>query len=404
MAELIGLDYEIVHRPGKENAHADCLSRLPYTCVTSTPDYDPDRIVRLQRNDPDLIELILYLENDIPYSKQVTNEISEENSGKFFLDKHGILYRYADDRPPYDPQQQLVIPKSLIKEILYQNHDTYLSAHPGVKRTIRKIALNYYWPRMYVIIKDYVGTCEACAKRKRQYRRNKAPLQVIPVGLAWDKVGIDFCGPYKKTKSGNTHIIAFIDYRSKWVEARATPSTDSTVTAKALYELIITRHGCPNEIVTDRGTNFLSKMMKEIYHMMDIKKLNTSSYHPQTDGMTERLNASLLASLSYYTDKHQTNWDEHLDAILFGIRTTVSAATNTSPFFMLYGRHPRLPIDVSLIPPTKTSTDHSIYRATIVKNIAIAQDIARQNIVRQQESYKKYYDKNTEDPPFQVGD
>ena len=123
MTKLIGLDYEIIHRPGKENAHTDCLSRLPHTCVTSTPDYDPARISRLQRNDSDLIELILHLENNIPYSKQVPEEIAEENSGNFFVDKNKILYRYADDRPPYDPQQQLVIPKSLIKEILYQNQN-----------------------------------------------------------------------------------------------------------------------------------------------------------------------------------------------------------------------------------------------------------------------------------------
>ena len=93
MSELIGLDFELIHRPGKDNAHADCLSRLPHTCVTSTPDYDPQRISRLQRNDPDLIELILYLESNIPYSKQVPEELSEENSGNFFTDRNNILYR-----------------------------------------------------------------------------------------------------------------------------------------------------------------------------------------------------------------------------------------------------------------------------------------------------------------------
>ena len=134
--------------------------------------------------------------------------------------------------------------------------------------------------------------------------------------------------------------------------------------------------------------------------MMDIKKLNTSSYHPQTDGMTERLNATLMASLSFYTEKYQTNWDEHLNAILFGIRTTVSAATDTSPFFMLYGRHPRLPIDVSLIPPTKTTPDQSVYRATLVKNIAIAQEMARKKITANQEIYKAQYDKNASEPLF----
>ena len=111
--------------------------------------------------------------------------------------------------------------------------------------------------------------------------------------------------------------------------------------------------------------------------------------------MTERLNATLMASLSFYTEKYQTNWDEHLNAILLGIRRTVSAATDTSPFFMLYGRHPRLPIDVSLIPPTKTNPDQSIYRATLVKNIAIAQEMARKKIPQ----IKKYTRHNTTKTP-----
>ena len=97
------------------------------------------------------------------------------------------------------------------------------------------------------MIKDYIASCEPCGKRKRQYGKAKAPLQIIPVGMAWDKIGIDFCSPYKKTRAGNTYIIAFIDYRTKWVEARATPSTDSSITARALYDLVIQGTDAPTK-------------------------------------------------------------------------------------------------------------------------------------------------------------
>ena len=256
---------------------------------------------------------------------------------------------------------------------------------------------------MHSQIKDWCSTCEPCLKRKRDYGKNPAPLIPIPIGLAFDRVACDVLGPLPLTKSGNKYILIFADYRTKWVEGAALPSTEAALIAKQFFDLIISRHGCPHTLLSDRGQNFMSKLMHEIYMIMNVKKLNTSSYRPQTDGQVERFNATLAQSLTMYCNANQTDWDQYIQGVLFGYRTSSSTATNESPFFLLYGRHPRLPMDVRLLPPSKLSVDNSAYRSLIVKNLAAAQKLASEKNSAQQNVMKTHFDKKAAPPTFKVG-
>ena len=158
-------------------------------------------------------------------------------------------------------------------------------------------------------IKDYCNTCKPCQKRKRKYGVKKAPLVIVPIGSAFEKIGVDCLGPLPLTKKGNQYIVVFSCYFSKWPEAAALPSIEAPRIAKAFYDLIITRHGAPRQLLSGRGSNFMGKFMTEIYKIFDVKKLSTTSYHPQADGQVERLNATLAQSLTMYANSNQDNWD-----------------------------------------------------------------------------------------------
>ena len=99
------------------------------------------------------------------------------------------------------------------------------------------------------------------------------------------------------------------------------------------------------------GPNFLSKLVAEVCKIFQIQKVNTSSYHPQTDGLVERFNSTLCQSLSMYVARNQKDWDDFIPLILFAHRTSISEAIGDSPFSCLYGREPRLPVDVKFLPP-----------------------------------------------------
>lgn len=137
---------------------------------------------------------------------------------------------------------------------------------------------------------------------------------------------------------------------------------------------------------------------------MDTKKTYTTSYHPQCDGLVERFNGTLAQSLSHYVSSSQKDWDRYLNPVLFGYRISPSEVTGESPFFLLYGRQPRLQMDVSMLPPRDISASIADHRARVVENIEIAQRIAKENIQRAQQRMKDYHDLHAVPVRFQVGD
>ena len=444
-------DFEIIHRPGKDLQNADGLSRLQTpenepnnleksetnsaeikcfdfngqktmdqnkfqnadknfhedtfeTYALNAHPYDPIKIKNNQRADPDLIQLILFLECKEPYTAEVPSEVSQEKCEDFILNEDKILYKMKKEPQPFEPQKLLVIPNSMKTEIIKACHDDALGGHFGIDRTLRKIKTKYWWPHMYNQIKDWIDSCKECMMRKRKYGYHPAPLQSVPIGLPFDRIAMDILGPLPCTTRGNRFVLLFVDYKTKWIEGCALKTTDSQPVAQALYDLIICRFGAPTVILSDRGSNFLSALMQELYKILNIKKCSTTAYRPQCDGMVERANSTLVQALSKYINKQQEDWDTFLNSIFFGIRTSVSASTGLTPFNLMMGRTARLPIDVSLLPPSKLTASGLEYRNFVVKNVAIAQSIAADSIEKAQLAMRKKYNQNTKLPTFQIGD
>ena len=114
-------------------------------------------------------------------------------------------------------------------------------------------------------------------------------------------MAVDVLGPFLPSSKGSRYIVVLSDYLTRWVEAFPVPSVAATAIARLLVDEIISRHGAPRLLLSDRGTNFLSKVVAEVCKIFQIQKVNTSSYHPQTDGLVERFNSTLCQSLSVYT-------------------------------------------------------------------------------------------------------
>ena len=147
----------------------------------------------------------------------------------------------------------------------------------------------------------------------------------------------------------------------------------------------MTRHSAPRTVFSNRGRNFLSALVKETCKLMNTSKLNisyTTAYHPQTDGSMERFNGTLAQTLSMFVSTNQKYWDEHDPQVLFAYRVSQNATTGESPFYLLYGREPRLPMDVSLLPPTNLSPSVAKHRTRIVTTIEKAKQLIQSNTQR----------------------
>ncbi len=242
-----------------------------------------------------------------------------------------------------------MIPSSLRHTILVACHDDVTAGHLGVSKTYEKIRARYYWHGMYKDIEHWCRSCVDCAMKKRPRGQRKAPLLPIPVDGAFDRVAMDILGPFPATHDGNRYIIVFSDYYTRWPEAFAFPSTEAPRIAQIIVNQILSRHGAPRTLLSDRGANFLLTIVKEVCSIINTCQLHTTSYHPQTDGLVERFNATLAEGLSMYVSTHQKDWDRYIDMILFAYRVSPNATTGESPFYLLYGREPRLPIDTTLL-------------------------------------------------------
>lgn len=171
-------------------------------------------------------------------------------------------------------------------------HDDPLAGHLGVNKTYEKLRERYYWPKMFADVQFWCLSCTHCQMKKIPKQRQTAPILPIPVEGAFDRVAVDCLGPFPVSDSGNRYIVVFSDYLTRYPEAFAVPTIDAPTIADLLVNEILPRHGAPRTLLSDRGSNFLSRFVKEVCFLMDAKKTFTTSYHPQCDGLVERFNGA----------------------------------------------------------------------------------------------------------------
>ena len=243
-----------------------------------------------------------------------------------------------------------------------------------------------------------------CASRSGPGERVRPPLQPIPVVGPFHRLGVDVL-TLPLTTLGNRYIVVFMDYLTKWPEVFPTSDHTAETIAHLLVDKIICRHGVPVELLSDRGPDFKSLLIREVCRLAGIKKINTSGYHPQTDGMIERFNKTLTDMLSKYAAIHGPQWDQYLDHCLFAYRMRPHSSTKRSPFELLYGREARLPTETMLTLPTVTQQlDLDDYATRLRTGLASAWGIASSNIEKAQQAYKTQFDKRATSVSCKDGD
>ena len=249
----------------------------------------------------------------------------------YFL-RDGRLYRKNRKN---NEQPLRVISTAELDIILYSMHTDPLTGHFALKGTIQRILERYYWPTIDRDVRAYINSCDDCQRRGKP--QINEPLHPIKVGQPFSRIGIDVVGPLNETKRGNKYIITATDYLTKWPEARAVQHAQKEDIALFVWEEIICKHGCPRELLSDRGAAFLSKMVESLLLITGITHKLSSAYHPQTNGLTERFNKTLCKSLARTAAKYDKQWDLFVHSSLFAYRTTKHSVTKHTPFFLTYG-------------------------------------------------------------------
>ena len=238
----------------------------------------------------------------------------------------------------------LYIPKDekLRETIIQQNHDHPLAGHPGVKRTKDLILVKYYWPTLRKDIEKYVAGCDKCQKNKSISKASKTPLQPneIPQN-PWEIISVDIIGPLPESQGKNA-ILTVVDRFSKMIQLFPISTEITTRGVATIFrDHIFKLHGTPRKVISDRGPQFVSSFMDALYTLLKIEGNPSTAYHPQTDGQTERYNATVEQYLRLYTNHPQNDWVEWLALAEFAHNqnTTVSGY---SPFMLNFGQQPNI--------------------------------------------------------------
>ena len=210
------------------------------------------------------------------------------------------------------------------------------------------LSRRFYWNRMDRDVQRKVRACLVCQKRK-QPRPSRAGLtQPMLSQRPMQTVAIDLVGPLIESVEGDKWILTMMDTFTRWPIAVPVPNKSAIIIARAIYRHLLCQHECPERILTDREKSFLSQGIALMCKNLGIHKIATSGYQPQANAHVERFHRYMNAALTMYLNKYKTDWSNYLDATLMTYRVAINRSTGFSPFYLLYGRHPTLPLDAAL--------------------------------------------------------
>jgi transposase InsO family protein len=444
IAALGNYNFKIRYRSGKQNADADGLSRIPVMKSINSEADDHDELseqimkVLCQHHDSRYVDSICmstqvlddldiisddstinwrqhqmadptirqFLRGITNKQKPDASDCSSKDAKSLLKEfsrlvvRRGILYRQLseDGKSKY----QLVLPKQFRNTALQGAHNDV--GHLGRDRGIDILRDRFYWPRMNTELEEWIHKCDRCIKRKTPTNA-RAPLVSITTSQPLELVSMDYL-TLEISKGGYQHILLITDHFTKYAVAIPTRNQTAKTTADALFNGFIVHYGFPRRLHSDQGANFQSSIIKELCKLTGMQKSRTTPYHAMGNGLTERMNRTLLDMLGTLDPTKKHDWKSEVSPLVHAYNCTKHDSTGFSPYFLMFGRQPRLALDVvlGLASTDVHDKDYNVYILKLKEHLGKSYELASAKAAAAQKHQKGQYDKRIRGAVVEPGD
>ena len=251
---------------------------------------------------------------------------------------------------------------------------------------------DFFWPRMAEEIRKYIQNCEHCLRYKQQ--PEWAELKPLEASYPLELVHMDYLKIGGKDDP-NSNILVITDHFTRFSQAYVTANQQAAMAARVFVREFVNNYGWPMKILTYQGQTFNGKLFTALCKEAKILKFRSSPYHPQTNGQPERFNRMLMTMLGTLPEDKKINWQDWVSTLCHAYNCTVTKVTGYSPYFLMFGHQPRIPVDEVFdvtFPKTNRSTMKQ-YVQTLQKRLDWAFEIAKEHIGKEVGHRKLYYDR-----------
>uniref|UniRef100_A0A146LKA7 RNA-directed DNA polymerase n=1 Tax=Lygus hesperus TaxID=30085 RepID=A0A146LKA7_LYGHE len=383
--KLQSYDYEIEYRKGSLNKVPDALSRAPVSPACAFQ-LIPDQVI------------------DPWYLRMMQNVTSNPDAYPLWKTEGGLLYKFLADRDELVNTWKLVVPKEQRNQLLDLNHATPSSGHFGVFKTLKRIAAEFYWPKMRRDVQSFVAKCSVCAAFKTPTTKPAGTMGRHHVSRPWELIAMDFTGKYPRSPRRNEYMLSVQCLFTKFI--LLFPMTNCRVAnlVKLLEDKVFCVYGVPSGIVCDNGAQFTSRQFTQLMQDKNVQVRYTALYHPQADPV-ERAHRELKRMMGSFMQGHQSHarWDEYLPQFQLAINSSVNEATGFAPASIFFN-HRMCAANRDL---AGEFVDIDAPQAAVQANkdrIAELHPQVQRNIDRQFLRNKKRYDAGRNPHSYQIGD
>ncbi|KAL0173462.1 hypothetical protein M9458_029430 [Cirrhinus mrigala] len=305
--------FQVTYRPGSQNTKADALSR---TYEPNLPTSSPDAIIPTSM----IVAPVIW---------DIMTEIAEAQT--------------QDPTPADCPEHLTYVPLILRPRVLAEVHSVSSSGHPGIEATLHLISNRFWWSTLRQDTINFIRNCTICNTSKVPRHLPAGLLQPLPLPQRpWSHIAVDFVTDLPSF-NGHTTILSVVDRFSKGCRFIPLPKLPMAMeTAELMCNWVFRFYGLPEDILSDRGPQFTSRLWSSFFRLLGVNVSLTSVYHPQANGQAERLNQELTRFLRSYCQHHQEDWSRYLFWAEYAQNSLCKPATNITPFQCILGFQPPL--------------------------------------------------------------